>query len=584
MLYVKVFLSTTLTVFGFMFDRIYDVKKSLLAQFASRADYVGITWCALALFIFAFYWKSWKQHKGVQKIEAAFSVLFSGLMLIGRSFSVCDSLKILAAQKVMTLFAGLGWLIFFYMLLRWVSYFVDKRHLSIEEADGCQHIQLIAFVLIILCWMPQWLLCMPGSVPDDGMSQLCQWFGYSRPTDHHPWFMTMVLGFLMSIGRNISDNTGVLLVVLFQFIFCAWAYSRVCLIVAGYAGRKPAYLAALFFAIVPFWGAYAATVVKDTLFSPIFVLYFCSFIDIFEEKKLNAKKWSTFGLLSLLVCLGRHEGIYIVLFAGIMLFLRLRARRWHVAYVLVGICVCVVGYNTWIFNVLGVSKGSVREMLSIPFQQTARYSRDHSKDISKEEKGIINEVLPYDELASLYNPELSNPVKRKMNRVGKEELKKYFHVWFNMGLRHPGTYLQASINNSYNYYYPFRKCKMRNPYTIYIAGKSTNKGLNVYYMSIKNKNALISYNKFLSAMPGISLFSSPGAYTWLVIIGIMLLLKRGKYHELLIFSPLIMQIAICCASPVNGHPRYAMPLMACIPVLLAWLSHTLCTVEREQNG
>ncbi len=583
MQYIKISLSTALTVFAFMFDRIYDVEKPLLVQFASQADYVGIAWCALAVFIFAFYRKSWQRHKGFQKIEAVFAVLFSVLMLIGRSFSVCDSLKMLASQKMMTLFAGLGWLIFFYMLLRWVSCFVEVRHSFVEKTDDCQNIQLIAFVLIALCWLPQWLLTLPGSVPYDSMYQLCQWFGYSRPTDHHPWFITMVFGFLMSIGRNISDNAGVLVVILFQFTFCAWAYSRVCLSVARYVGRKSAYFTALFFAVVPFWGAYAVTIHKDTWFSAIFAVYFCSFLDIFEGKKLDTKKWLIFGLLSLLVCLTRHEGIYVVLFAGTALLFVLCSERKQLLGVLLGICICMIGYDILIFNVLGVSKGSVKEMLSIPFQQTARYSRDHGKKISKNEKNIINKVLPYDELAKLYNSELSDPVKSKMKKLGKKDLKKYFRVWLRMGLRHPGTYLQATISNSYNYYYPFRKCKVRGPQTMYIAGKPVNKGFDIYYM-VEKRKALVDYNELWCTLPGISLLSNTGAHTWVVLIGIMLLLKKRKYRELVIIAPLLMRIATCCASPVNGHLRYAMSYMACTPVLLAWLAHTLCSKRGDDNG
>ena len=44
-------------------------------------------------------------------------------------------------------------------------------------------------------------------------------------------------------------------------------------------------------------------------------------------------------------------------------------------------------------------------------QQTARYLKEYPDDVTKEEAKAIDGVMKYDEIADLYNPELSDPVK-----------------------------------------------------------------------------------------------------------------------------------------------------------------------------
>ena len=94
-------------------------------------------------------------------------------------------------------------------------------------------------------------------------------------------------------------------------------------------------------------------------------------------------------------------------------------------------------------------------MLSIPFQQTARYLRDAGDDVTPEEKAAISAILDYEGLPELYNPNLSDPVKATYdNETGLDELITYFQAWYQMLLRHPDIYVQATMNNLYGYFYP----------------------------------------------------------------------------------------------------------------------------------
>lgn len=49
-----------------------------------------------------------------------------------------------------------------------------------------------------------------------------------------------------------------------------------------------------------------------------------------------------------------------------------------------------------ILPMAGVKPGGKQEMLSIPFQQTARYVKYYGNDVSTEEEKVIRKVLDYD--------------------------------------------------------------------------------------------------------------------------------------------------------------------------------------------
>ena len=108
---------------------------------------------------------------------------------------------------------------------------------------------------------------------------------------------------------------------------------------------------------------------------------------------------------------------------------------------------------------LGVADGSRKEMLSIPFQQTARYLKEYPDDVTESEENAIEKILDYGSLAENYNPEISDHVKDTFNNSATtQDMVNYFKAWVSMFLRHPDVYFQATFNNTYGYYYPFHNC------------------------------------------------------------------------------------------------------------------------------
>lgn len=573
---VKIYVKTILTVFAFSFDKVYDIEKGLLSQFANREEYAGAIWCVLSVGLLLFYSKDSTQKTSM--LEKMCAALFAIVMLLGRSFSLYNNWNMIFAsyvQFIMSVFAGMGWGFFFNVALIWFYEALDKINLSFS---GKEHFWRMASLLISAGWLPYIINRFPGSVPWDGMWQLTRWFGYGGAlTNHHPFFSSLIFATLMKFGRMINDNVGVFLIVLFQTTVCAVIYGYISNWVRKQTGDVAGWLTVVFFAILPVWGSYASTVIKDTLFAAVFALYFCWFIRIWEasseetDKQTKGCDWVLFLVLNVLVCLLRNDGVYRVIPAGIALLFFAKKNRRNVCRGIVGLCILVIAYNYCVFDVMKVPKGSWAEMYSIPFQQTARYVRDSRNDVEIWEQDAINNVLSFDELSTKYNEELSDPVKSTAK--SKEYFSKYLKAWLSMGIRHPGIYIQATFNNSYGYIYPFRNSRLQLAYQNYIKGEPLNNGyFDIYYLANEERRSLLNnWGELWRIMPGLSLLSNPGTYFWVIVLSGLLLIKRKHYRNLTILCLPTLHLAICIASPLNGSLRYAMPLIACAPSLISYV-------------
>lgn len=69
-------------------------------------------------------------------------------------------------------------------------------------------------------------------------------------------------------------------------------------------------------------------------------------------------------------------------------------------------------------------------------------------------------------------------------------------------------------------------------------------------------------------VPGFSQLVDPGFYTWILLLLAGYLIYRKRTRDILLLIGPAINILICIASPVNGLLRYALPLMACTPLLI----------------
>ena len=211
----------------------------------------------------------------------------------------------------------------------------------------------------------------------------------------------------------------------------------------------------------------------------------------------------------------------------VLTLIYLSRRQWRcVLLLLVGILAVYVGCGK-ISTAIGVEPGSVRAMLSIPLQQTARYVTTYPEDVTKEEKEALEAVLDYENLSEIYDPldydYVKNSFAAKVDKLPKAEqkvrLSNYFKAWFSMFLRHPGVYIEATLHGTYGYFDPFHSVKVKSVYQ-FRTKEAIRDHFDVDYVirSEKPRNLLKEWATLWLKLPGASQLMSPGMYTWLLLI------------------------------------------------------------------
>jgi len=272
------------------------------------------------------------------------------------------------------------------------------------------------------------------------------------------------------------------------------------------------------------------------------------------------------------VSLLRNNGIYVVVpcfVGGLILVWKEKQRNcW-----LYGTLLCVGFYLIWgniVLPMANVKDGSVREALSVPFQQTARYIKEYSDEVTKQEYEAINQILDYDRLGKNYVSYISDPVKDTYKEPQNEfsALKDYFKHWFFMFFKHPSVYFEATVANSYYYYCANIVGSFEPIYVnfIYYGGLTEKFNLKMTEKTAHMREWIDQYVKDFQEVPIIKYLFGQGFYTYILIGLIGFLYYAGKKEWVVGLIPNILGVLICIASPVNGSYRYFLPVMACTAI------------------
>ena len=272
--------------------------------------------------------------------------------------------------------------------------------------------------------------------------------------------------------------------------------------------------------------------------------------------------------------------------------------RWVGVLAVLALCLASNMYFTKVFMPAhDITPGSKREILSIPFQQTARFVQKHDglnsgvnptvkEDgtiveapcdglVTDEERAVIDRVLKYENLGRRYNPDKSDAVKNCFNEyASQEDIKAYFEVWAQMFKKDPECYISALINNYYGYFYPSARDAW-----VYSTARSAEimaKPDNLKYFDFHPVDSKVVrwcdhlinlYRVAVQRIPFISLTMSSATYVWIMIAVVVYLLRRHSWRALAIWVPLLGVLAVCLIGPCNGstYMRYLYPVIACMP-------------------
>ncbi|MBE6148827.1 MAG: hypothetical protein E7167_05025 [Firmicutes bacterium] len=553
-------------------------------------DYKLILVFLLSLII-GYVYNRFKENK--TKYSKILAFIFCLFMLIGNSYINFGTIEGLYRLDMLpwTIIKAIG----FYTILEFIINFIQNNIGKLQcqsEVKENKFIKifnkyplLTCMSVLALSWLLYYIAFYPIILSPDPSFQIKQFLGertkyldYSIQldesvtiTNHHPVFHTLLIGGFTKLGMLIgNDNFGLFLYSLIQGIFMAFTLSKtICLLKEKKIKNRYLLLILAIYALVPMFPLYAINGNKDVYYS-MFVLWLFmiifKYLDTKKDIKLSFIDLLTWFFVLMFICLFRNNGIYliIILFPCVLFYKKVNIKKMASVFILV--ISLFYSYQKILLPALGITEGSVRETLSIFFQQTARYVINHEEDLTNEEKNIIGTIINYDNIKSGYDPEISDPIKNTFNKYAtKEDLKEYFNIWFKGLLTHPMTYIDATLNNTYGYFDP-----EGNNWYIYANYDTRITNLVDYHFNDLNtlRSNLKSYANMFRYIPIIGLISNIGFSSWIVIaMGVWLLFNK-KIEYLILLVPAYVSILVCIASPVNTYFRYAMPYVFAIPFIV----------------
>ena len=520
--------------------------------------------------------------KETDKKEGTFlAVLFSLCLLLGKSYhETADSVYIFGS--VVNFIKSIVFIIGYTALLKTCIKVALGLLKSIQFCGGKQgffekRAFLKSFGILSVIYGTVVLISYPGTLCWDVIGQIEQVTKNAGYSAHHPLVHTLLVGGLTMFGQTVFDSyeLGLFLYMLLQMFMLSAALATTILVLAKRGMKQSGlWFLLVLYSITPIYSNLASTAIKDVPFVALVVGYFICYVMLLEkpERIKNMKFLAVYVLLQLGVILFRNNGLALVVLSGLGAFIYFfKKYNWKekLIYLASAVAVSVVVSKLILFILLYVTnaqEGSSGEMLSLPFQQTARYLQHYQMEIDESERSAIEAVLgPVDEVALRYNPAIADDVKALFKKEAtKAEIFEYLLVWVKGFIKHPVVYWDAFYTHVYGWFTPGVSNAIR---------YETSDTDIVQEGLIQNgQKYLIFLYRFANRISILGILENIGAYVW----GMFFLLfyaKKTKKKEIIYATiPLLVSLLVCMASPCYIlHPRYGLPIIATLPFLYGFM-------------
>ena len=546
----------------------------------------------LHLLLFVFIYIGIKNlSKIIHRNNYILATAFSTFLIIGeaiRSHGSIDILYLTPSNTIISLikFIGLIYLISPIIYLLYISlvklntgtFYLKNKEIITLVTDN---IFLKIFGILVSFWGILLIIGYPGNLCWDVIGQIEQVILDKGFSSHHPLFHTLIIGNIINISHLLlgSYEVGLFIYMIFQMVFFAFALSSTIWFLNKRKVNPIIILGiSILYIITPVYSNIATTAIKDVPFISSFILYMIVFLDYLSSKRLLKNHIIYLSILGVLTSLFRNNGLYMialtyVIYIIISLFQKNKKLLIQLSMMLGILLMVTIGIQAIFVVALQAKKGSSREMLSLPFQQTARYLQLYQDEVTEEETQIINSVLGDVEKVRLsYDPDIADPVKNlyQDETVTTSDLFNYTKVWFGQFFKHPKVYFDAFFAHTYGWFDPgaVNSIRYEVDYDIIYSG-----GL----ISGTQKILLFIY-RFLANITPIALLETPGLYTWLLFI--LTAYRKNKKQSIIPVIPLWIALLICVVSPCFYlHPRYAFPIMFTLPLLIGYTCNNELQVE-----
>ena len=548
--------------------------------------------------IFVFIYIIFKKYYRVgNKYTKILAFLFSVFMIFGKSYMLYGNTDLIFGNflvLILSIIAFVGYYSIFRLCLDNLFDILNRKRLK-ESTNKIlvlfkKHPFIFSLIVILLCWLPYIIAFYPIILSPDPTYQIKQFFGiYSKYneisipldksvliTNHHPVLHTLLIGGCLKLGTIIgNDNLGLFFYSFIQLSFLAitLAYTIKYMITKMNLNNIIAFLLLIFYSLVPLFPLYSMSGVKDVIFSTFVIWFLICMHKVLSSKecKFNIGFYLLFLFVMIMITLFRNNGIFLIILTFPFLIFAMK-KQWKIyLFLFVSVFVFNACYNNIILPAFKVTPGSIREALSIPFQQSARVVKYYGDELDVSDINAIDKILTYDSLGDRYNPELADPVKDEFNKyANSKDLLVYFKSWSKLLFKYPVTYINATVNNTYGYFYP-----EKNYWYIYYRYNDRivrDDGFDYHFNSLEKIREKLTVNAMMfPKYPVIGLLANVGFYTWLVFIMLFYSMYTKNFKKIVLYLPALVSILVCVASPANTYFRYVLPYVFSMPLMIGIL-------------
>jgi hypothetical protein len=429
------------------------------------------------------------------------------------------------------------------------------------------------FAVLLLCWAPVWLAFYPGTFRYDAATQFSTYVD-GVMTTHHPLLHTLLMGWLMDAGNELSSLTlGVALYSGVQMVLtsailgyaCAWLRTR-----RAPLGLRTAVLA--LFALYPLYPLWSFSATKDVLFGAFVLLTCLQTADLWRDGRnwfRSPVRVCLYVLTVILMMLLRNNGVYAFCLMLPFGVIAAKSRRVRTAALLL---ICVAGFlgaNRLLVSAVEAEGGSYVEILSIPLQQVLRTAAQG--ELTGEDEALLEELYWQFDGApgDAYAPMCADSAKWNLDEdVLTDDWQSYLSLWRREGLRNPKLFLEAFLEQNLPYYYPGAKMN----YNIVLGL------LPMDLYELEERPVLPALRPFYEAyddtltvagIPGSGLLSDNAVMVWLTLWLLGLAIYRRQQGVVIAAVFLLAVWCTCLMGPI-AVMRYMLGFFYTVPVLFAF--------------
>ena len=458
--------------------------------------------------------------------------------------------------------------------------FTDKSEL---------HDFLIFWLIIFICWIPVFLAFYPGAFVYDATDEYVQ-VATRQFTTHHPLAHVLLLGGFVCAGNKFfsSFNTGIALYTLCQMLLLSGIFSyTVCYIRTKVKSKYVIWGTVLFYGLFPVIPMYAVCSAKDGIFTAAFLLVVIKMLQCLENPTdflKNKGNLVVSVLAAAVMMLFRNNGMYAymvwipVIAAGCLFLKKDKKSIVKIVMIMLASFVVFLGCSKMLTVVTNADDSESQEIMTVPIQQMVRTYVYSPETYTEEEKEILFEILPEEDL-HLYNARLSDLVKSKFhNEIFNQNKGKYLGLWAKIGLKKPMIYLNAWWMTSYGYWYPDAVINVYGGNTVhtFTYQDSSYFGFETEYPGtreskfpwLEEQYRKMSLELYQQKVPGISMLFSPGFMFWVFMFCFCYWMQQERWDKPVAFAGILLLWLTAVLGPTY-LVRYVLILWFAFPVIVA---------------